>query len=244
MELARVRGFQYLDVNQISQLPLKDVVNRVEAVDQVKGVPDELAASALLGTSSKPKIPVSKALELYWSLARDKIIGKSVDQVRRWRNPRVKAIRNFIAIVGDKPIEAITRDDMLDFRQHWLERIENGEVTANSANKDLIHLGTVLKTVNGMNRLNIDLPLGELSFREGETRTRPPFSVDWIKSKLLAKGALGGLNPEARGLFWGWSTLSIGRQRGPLLAPRPSIWAQMFLLGLASQKWRASRFIC
>lgn len=219
MELARVRGFHYLDVNQISQLPVKDVVSRVEAVDQVKGVPDELAASALLGTSFKPKIPVSEALELYWSLARDKIIGKSVDQVRRWRNPSVKAIRNFIAIVGDKPIEAITRDDMLDFRQHWLERIENGEVTANSANKDLIHLGTVLKTVNGMKRLNIDLPLGELSFREGETRTRPPFSVGWIKTKLLARGALDRLNPEARGLFLGMVNTGYRPSEGAALGP-------------------------
>lgn len=54
---------------------------------------------------------------------------------------------------GNKEIANITRDDMLDFRQHWLDRIEAGEVTANPANKDLIHLGDVLKTVNTMKRL-------------------------------------------------------------------------------------------
>ena len=92
---------------------------------------------------------------------------------------------------------------MLDFRQYWLERIETGEVTANSANKDLIHLGEVLKTVNRMKRLGLDLPLGELSFREGESRTRPPFSRDWIRDRLLAPGALDRLNPEAGGLLLG-----------------------------------------
>ncbi len=92
---------------------------------------------------------------------------------------------------------------MLDFRQHWLERIETGQVTPNSAKKDLIHLSTVLKTVNSMKRLGIDLPLGELAFREGEKRTRPPFSVEWIKSHLLVPEALAGLNPEARGLVLG-----------------------------------------
>ena len=51
-------------------------------------------------------------------------------------------------VIGDKAIDNITRDDMLEFRQYWLDRIEGGEVTANSANKDLIHLGDVLKTVN------------------------------------------------------------------------------------------------
>ncbi|MFN7057099.1 tyrosine-type recombinase/integrase, partial [Hyphomonas sp.] len=115
----------------------------------------------------------------------------------------VKAVRNFVEVVGNKPIEAITRDDMLDFRQHWLERIEAGEVTPNSANKDLIHLGDVLKTVNTMKRLGLTLPLGELSFREGETRTRPPFSAEWIRNRLLAPGALSGLNDEARGLLLG-----------------------------------------
>lgn len=42
--------------------------------------------------------------------------------------------------VGDKPMEAISGDDMLDFRQWWLERLEVEGPTPNSANKDLIRL--------------------------------------------------------------------------------------------------------
>ncbi len=61
----------------------------------------------------------------------------------------------FVAVVGDKEIANITRDDILDFRPHWLDRIETGEVTANSAKKDLIHLGDVLKTVKTMKRLRL-----------------------------------------------------------------------------------------
>lgn len=202
-ELARIRGFRYLDVGLVSRLPVEELVARVEAIGARRVAPDSVEASALLGTVPAPSLTLEKALELYWSLARDKTLGKSEDQVRRWKNPRVKAVRNFVEIVGNKPVEAITRDDMLDFRQHWLERIEAGEVTPNSANKDLIHLGDVLKTVNTMKRLGLTLPLGELSFREGETRTRPPFSPEWIKSRLLAPGALSGLNDEARGLLLG-----------------------------------------
>jgi hypothetical protein len=97
----------------------------------------------------------------------------------------------------------ITCDDILDFRQNWLDRIEAGEVTANSANKDLIHLGDVLKTVNTMKRLGLFLPLGELSFKEGEKLTRPPFSDDWIRLRLPAQGTLHGLNCQARALLLG-----------------------------------------
>lgn len=202
-ELARIRGFRYLDIDAVTRLPIEEVVRRVASVPEIAGAPDRVEATALLGTAEKPKINVQAALEMYWELARENVIGKSEDQVRRWRNPRIKAIRNFIEIVGNKPIDEITRDDMLDFRQHWLERIETGQVTPNSANKDLIHLSTVLKTVNSMKRLGIDLPLGELAFREGEKRTRPPFSVEWIKRRLLTPTALVGLNPEARGLVLG-----------------------------------------
>lgn len=202
-ELARVRGFRYLDIESVARLPVKQLVERIEAVPEAGGQPDTLEASALLGTSRKPEISLKQALEIYWGLSRDKVIGKSTDQLRRWKNPRIKAVGNFIQIVGNKPIDCITRDDMLDFRQHWLDRMEAGEVTPNSANKDLIHLGTVLKTVNTMKRLGLDLPLGELSFREGEKRTRPPFSVEWIRDKILAPAALDGLNEDARGLLIG-----------------------------------------
>ncbi|NNK67336.1 MAG: tyrosine-type recombinase/integrase [Rhodobacteraceae bacterium] len=202
-DLAQARGFRYLDAGNVAKLPVEDVVERIEAIPAPANQPDPAEAAALLGTVPEPRITVTKALQLYWTLAREKTFGKSEDQLRRWEAPRKKAVKNFVAIIGDKEIANITRDDMLDFRQHWLDRIEAGEVTANSANKDLIHLGDVLKTVNTMKRLGLALPLGELSFKEGEARTRPPFSEDWIKSRLLAPSALNGLNGQARALLLG-----------------------------------------
>lgn len=202
-ELARVRGFRYLDIDRVSRLPVEALVERVEAVSAPGGKADLREASAILGTVPEPALTLTKALDEYWKLARDKTLGKSEDQARRWKNPRIKAVKNFVKVVGDKPIDQITRDDMLDFRQYWLERIEAGEVGANSANKDLIHLGGILRTVNSMKRLGLDLPLGELSFKEGEQRTRPPFSVEWIKTRLLKPGALDGMNGEARAILLG-----------------------------------------
>ena len=152
-DLARARGFRYLDAGAVAKLPVEDVVERVEAIPAPANQPDAIEAAALLGTVPEPRITVTKALELYWTLAKEKTFGKSEDQLRRWEAPRKKAVKNFVAVVGNKEIANITRDDMLDFRQHWLDRIEAGEVTANSANKDLIHLGDVLKTVNTMKRL-------------------------------------------------------------------------------------------
>ena len=202
-ELANIRGFRYLDVNKVSALPVEELIERISKIETPSGEPDVIEAAAVLGTAEEPRLTIEGALELYWTLAREKTLGKSPDQLRRWKNPRIKAIRNFVSVVGNKPIESITRDDMLDFRQYWLERIESEGLTPNSANKDLIHVGGVLKTIVKMKRLDVDLPLGDLAFREGEKQVRPPFSDNWIKSKILRKGALTRLNDQARGLLLG-----------------------------------------
>jgi integrase len=123
--------------------------------------------------------------------------------LRRWKNPRKKAVANFIAVVGDLELSKIGPDDMLGFREWWMDKLDSEDLTPNSANKDLIHLGDVLKTVNRMKRLGLVLPLTDLSFKEGERGQRPPFSVEWIKTKLLKPGALDGLNTEARCIVLG-----------------------------------------
>jgi integrase len=202
-ELAAVRGYRYLSAGQVAALPREELLARVEAIPVRNDKPDKVEAAAILGGASEPSITVSRALGLYWTLTADETIGKSEDQVRRWKNPRKKAVANFVGVVGDKNLADISGDDMLDFRQWWIEKLESEDLTPNSANKDLIHLGSVLKTINKRKRLGLTLPLSDLSFKEGEKRQRPPFSVEWIKTKLLAPGALGGLNTEARCIVLG-----------------------------------------
>jgi integrase len=202
-ELAAVRGYRYLPAGQVAALPRDELLARVEAIPVRNDKPDMVEATAVLGGASEPPITVSRALELFGTLTGDQVIGKSEDQVRRWKNPRKKAVANFIAVVGDKVLADISGDDMLDFRQWWTEKLESEDLTPNSANKDLIHLGSVLKTINKRKRLGLVLPLTDLSFRGGENRQRPPFSVEWIKTKLLAPRALDGLNTEARCIVLG-----------------------------------------
>ncbi len=85
-ELAAVRGFRYLDADRVKRLPVNELVERVELIDAPGGAPNQAEATALLGTVREPAITVEKALELYWRLAKDKTLGKSEDQLRRWRS--------------------------------------------------------------------------------------------------------------------------------------------------------------
>ena len=47
---------------------------------------------------------------------------KTADELRRWRNPRLKAFKNFINVVRNKAVNKLTADDMLIFRE-WLSEL-------------------------------------------------------------------------------------------------------------------------
>ena len=200
-DLAATRGFRYMPVARVAKLPSDELLRRVEAVSVSKGEPNRSEAAAFLGAESEPRISISRALELYWALSKDKTLGKSPTQIKKWRNPIKQAIRDFIDVVGDKPMSEITRDDVRAFRDWWMERLETEDLHPSTANKNMDHFGKVLKLVNEEKRLDLALPLGKLRLDEGEKNTRPPFSVAWIKGRLLASGALDGLDPEARAII-------------------------------------------
>lgn len=217
-ELAAVRGYRYLTVEHVAALPEDDIRNRVKAVKR-NGKVDKVEAAALLGGVKEPGTTIEGALDSFWSLAADRAMGKSEDQLRRWKNPRVKAIKNLVSIIGNKELAEITGEDMLDFRQWWIERMASEGLTANSANKDLTFIADTLKTVNRMKRLGLVLPLTDLSIKNGEKRKRPKFTVEWIKTKLLAPGALDGLNTEARCIVLGMINTGYRPSEGAGLLP-------------------------
>jgi integrase len=201
--IAASHGLNYLPIRDVEQLPLEALLARVEVLQRRDGSANFAAAPAVLGAVEMPSMTVSQALEAFWKLTPDRARGKSADQKRRWANPRKKAVRNFIDVVGDLAIAQLKRADFLDFRSWWLERIAEENLTPNSANKDLIHLSDVLKTVNELKGFDFDLPLHKLTLQDGDKKERLPFSDDWIRDRLLASDALSGLNGEARAIFLG-----------------------------------------
>lgn len=200
--IAKDYGYAYRPISDVAAMPLDKIVERVESIPKKRGEPVAHVAAALLGTVDKPALTVSKALEEYWTVTGDRLLGKSDDDVRRWRNPRIKAVKNFATVVADKDIAEITADDMQTFRRYWIDRIRDEDMTANSAKKDIGHLLDVLRTVNDTKQLSLPLAFGKLTIVDkGLKRERPPFSTKWITDKLLAPGALDGLNDQAAAIL-------------------------------------------
>lgn len=218
-ELAERRGYQWMASGKVAGLPVDDLLDRVEATVIASGRSSRIRGEAFLGGAKSPPLTVAAALESFWKLAADRVRGKSSDQVRRWRNPRIKAITNFIQVVGNLPVADISADHMLDFREWWWDRIESEGLTPNSANKDFSHLGNVLKTVVRMRRLGFEPPVSGLNFAAGRARPRPPFPTEFIKTTLLAPGALSGLNTEARTVLLGMVNTGYRPSEGAALLP-------------------------
>ena len=217
-ELAAKRGFRWMQAKAVAGLPLEQLLDRVEAVGMGKDRrPKKQDSEAILGAAQPAKLTVTAALKAFWQIESIKTAGKSDDQIRRWENPRKKAVSNFIEVVSDKPIDQITTEDIFAFREWWAARVIKGEVSKGSANKDFIHLIAMFKAVARARDIKLKFSTEGLNFREDDKKQRPAFSSAWITDKLLAPGALDGLNAEARCIMLGMVNTGYRPSEGAML---------------------------
>lgn len=202
---AAALGFTYRHASFIPSMEQPDeIMARVMAV--MDEPPGSLAESAALGALEVPKVKVSEALRIYMEeIVADEIVGKSENQKRNWKKVKQRAVDNFVAEVGDKSVDEITRDDARKIYDLWRRRIAppTGKAThsASSGNRDIGNMRVLLSAY--MKHVGVDVyknPFDGFSFSEKVKKSRPPFSVDWITKQILAPGALAKLNDQARGI--------------------------------------------
>ena len=211
VETARSFGLAYRSVEELASGRLDDLVERLDVVAQ-HGIDDPVVVNAVLGGVDRPFFTWKSALEEYWSLAEGKTLTKNKDQLRRWKNPRIKAVDNLIGVLGsDRPLASTRREDALDFRRWWLDRLRDEGLTPNSANKDIGHVSQILRTVNDAHRLGIDSTVfAGLRIDEREPEERAPFESDYVMNVLLDSRRLMTLNEEGRWLIFAMADTGAG----------------------------------
>lgn len=200
---AKISGFRYLSKDElVKHSPLPEFVNRIHGASVVS---DVNIKSALLGSHVRASsLTLSKAKEDFFAHEEGNHRGKSEHQIRKWKNPREKAVNNFIRVIGNKSLDQITRQDVLDFRAWWVKRIHEEGLTPNSANKDFTHLGAIIRTAVDNNQ-NLNLPYGELfrniALQNKEKNKRYPFTNNFIQETLFSEDIIQ-LNREAHLLIF------------------------------------------
>lgn len=181
----RKAGFQYVPKTYVVQeASLIEFANRIKAASVVEKSDDK---KLLLGEQEVSGIKLSEAQIEYFQFQLGNLSQKSENQLRKWRTPREKAVRNFMQLVGNKQLKDITRQDILDFRDWWSSRIKKENLTANSANKDFGHLKRILSFSIDNHELDmsIDHLFRDIALKRVEKTTRHPFSNDFIRDVLL-----------------------------------------------------------
>ncbi len=199
IQAAKLNGFQYKSAHDIArQSSLGEIINRVNTATQSTYDTQK----ALLGLVHKPEVTISKARDVFFKHEMVNLKSKSESQLRKWKNPRSKAIKNFISVVGDKPVAEISRTDILNFRDWWLSKIDTKTLSHDSANKEFSTIKKVIEIAVD----NYDLPLSpdslfkKIRLKKIEKNQRIPFETGFIKDTLFNKEKLN-MNFEARMLI-------------------------------------------
>lgn len=204
-ELAQARGFKYRPVADVAGGDLTDILSRLTSLAEgEKLVASPTATAAVLGT-----VPVAlpSLIELrneYFERTKTRHLKKSEMQRKKWRQKRERAVRNFLDVVvpgknpeiKDMPLADVNRANALKFRDWWQIKVEGG-LKIDTANKDLSHLSEMLRTWAKLTDTALDDPFAGLRLEGKDESDKPAFSREWITGKVLAPGALDGLNDEA-----------------------------------------------
>lgn len=179
---------------EIMRRPLEAVARSVDATAPV-------VERVIYGEVDRPKLTVMKAVEEY--IADMKINGwqnKSPGQRRSAANHRRHAVEVFKMVIGNRPIEEITREDARQYYSHWGERIRNGEIVVDMAKRRMGDMRVLFTwAVERSDTPDAPNPFAGLSFIPPRVKKRRvSYSPEFIRDNFLRGDKLSGLNTEAR----------------------------------------------
>jgi integrase len=127
-------------------------------------------------------------------------------------NPKKLALKNFLKSVGDKPFKSISRDDLIRYRDWWINRVENGDAVSATANKNIISLKVMIKSVNLSLQAGLDTThlFQDIQLLDKSPGKRLPFTTDYICNVLLNDDSLKGLNDQAKYVLYAMSETGAG----------------------------------
>jgi len=171
---ARSLGYNYIPNSELIALAQEKRLERLEALVTRGLTNDPGAREALLGTAQRPSFNLSRLFEEYEAATKDEIKDLSPDQLRIWRNGRIRSVAQFVKVVGDKPVAQLTHEDAIEYSEWWRERVVNDAVAAKTANKDIGQLSRTLKDMSIRRRLNLPDIFKGLHLRGETDKSRQP----------------------------------------------------------------------
>lgn len=138
---ARVLGFEYQPAEELAGGPLVELLRRLERLVERGLQDDSLAVEAALGGVQQPKIMVSQLFETYDGLSRASLQDLSREQLRKWRNPRRRAVTNLLLRVGRNIATRRARDAVVRVSARILMIVRRSKDSNSSSSVVLLRRG-------------------------------------------------------------------------------------------------------
>jgi integrase len=185
---------------QVTALPADAFYQRLDAV---AGAGDADTAAALLGAVPVPPLMASDLPKQCAQILRATLAQKSPRQRHKWDKERAMIMKLFLRETGgDRPLAELNRIHATAFRDYWTERVAQGEVAIETCNRNIGRLSGMLGTVIRHHRLPLENIFEDIRIRGAAPKQRIAYDPGFIQTRLLATGALDGLNDEARGVLY------------------------------------------
>lgn len=201
---ARTMGLNYLPARDIAQdMVTADVVRRVEMIDNPMTVEREPTVAAVLGGIAKPEIRVSDLFDAYEKIVATTLIAKSDHQKHKWRVQYTSSLDAFVQLLGpERTLKSLTRLDALALRNHWQQRIVNGDVQIDTGNKNIGRVARMFRTVNESDMLGLAPIFDKIQIPGAKETQRVAYDPAFLQDSWLADGVFAELNSEARGVIF------------------------------------------
>ena len=202
----RARSLQvpYQTNAEIAAGTIDEIMKRLDMLATRKTMEDPQEVAAIMGGVERPVIQLSGLLAEYEGIHKAALqkAKKSDNQMRKWRNPRKRAIQYLLDLVGDKPLEQLNRTDAIRYQDWWQDHVLKHDLKLATANKSIGFLAKMLKDVNRKYQLGLTPVFVDLRFAGARDGKRPAFDTAHVQNKMLAPGVLDDLNDEARAIVW------------------------------------------
>lgn len=199
---ARSLGLAYRTNEELAAGPLDEILARINLLLDRNAVDNEKDVAAVMGGEKRPALRLSDLVKEFEAIEQQNFLAMSPNQIKKWRNPKKRAVDNLIGVIGDKEIARLTRDDAVEFREWWQKRIVEEGLDIGTANKDIGHVSKMLRVVDLTNQLRLEPVFQNLRLSGAVAAQRAAFTDAFVQEKILAEGALDGLNDEARHLVY------------------------------------------
>jgi len=183
VKIARSLGFDYLPAQQIARRPINEVLDRIETLLVDGRIENPGVRKPVLGAVERPKVMLSGLFAEYEATQKTALAKMSADQQRNWRTAKKRAVEILIEQGGDKALQDLTREDALAYSDFWETRVIEEGISTSSANKNISHIGGMIRTVDKSLQLRLDNVFAGTRIEGGRDGRRSPFAVEHIRDK-------------------------------------------------------------